>query len=135
MEICAMFKKIHTDKRGEIYATDDILKDGREINIMTLKAGYARGGCIHRKNAEYFAVLEGEVHLVIWMPGSENVVGSYRPTPGHIIKIMPNHPHYFEAISDAVVSEWGVGREETGRDLAMRKIVEKINEEHPANGT
>lgn len=115
--------KIHEDKRGEIYiVTGDSLKDD-EVTLFITKRGFARGGCIHKKNDEYCVVLEGYVEYIL-----KRETKFLRK--GETLLIPKNTPHYFIALTDCLVAEWGATLEEKKeRDEEFRKRVDEINEE------
>ena len=116
------FVKIHEDMRGEIALVLDVLPDGREVTIFTTKKGYARGGCIHRESDEDCAVIVGEIEY--WI-GSEKPVILVR---GDACCIKANTPHYFTALTDTVVMEWGaLPWEKKEKYPPSRKLVDNIN--------
>lgn len=113
--------KIHQDERGEIWV---LLIEGKEHTFLTLKKNFARGGCIHRFSQEHAVVIKGTV---------EYHVRGRRPRvyiKGENISIPPNHPHYFIALEDSIVLEWGpIPEEKKEQHKQWRKVVDKINEE------
>lgn len=113
---------IHSDKRGSIYSIHgkEIAYD--EVAVLATKAGYARGGCIHRINDEHVCVISGVVEYHIDGHYCRLVVGDTIVTP-------KNTPHYLYSVTDSVVLEWGATPEEKKeKHLETRKIVEKIND-------
>ena len=119
------FKKVHEDERGQIYAIGGMLTGDREIALLVTKRGYARGGCIHRRNPEFFIVLSGQVSYHI-AHENEQIVGV-----GEAIEIPPGMPHYFETLMDTVAMEWGTTASEREEyDTKLRRLVEEINRRH-----
>ncbi|KKL23542.1 hypothetical protein LCGC14_2424340 [marine sediment metagenome] len=117
--------EIHKDKRGEILSVTG-LKKFEEITIFTTKATYARGGCIHKKNSEHLCVVEGKINYVYEVYQHSKILKA-----GQSITISPNTPHYFIALEDSVVLEWGAtAKEKKEKYLKFREIVEKINEKN-----
>jgi len=120
-------ERIHKDERGEI----DLLKGMMrypEITLFTTKKGFARGGCIHRVNGEFNVVLEGEIRYFI---GEKEVLMKV----GDSVTIPKNTPHYFIALTDSLVAEWGCEPEEkVEKHKEFREIVDKINKEKLQNG-
>ena len=112
--------KIHQDERGEIWT---LMIDGREHTFLKSNKNSARGGCIHRFSEEHAVVLHGAV---------EYHVRGRKPRifkNGEILLIKPNCPHYFIALEDAVVLEWGPSPEEKKeKHKQWRKVVDRINE-------
>lgn len=116
------FRRVHKDKRGEIYVIEDVLPGDREITLLTTKRGYARGGCVHRYNDELFMLFSGRVSYKI---GNEDdrIVEA-----GEIIEILAGSPHYFKALIDTVAVEWGATiHEKKEYDPPFRRIVDEIN--------
>jgi len=113
--------KIHQDERGEIWV---LLIDGKEHTFLITRKKFARGGCIHRVSQEQAVVIKGTV---------EYHVRGRRPKvyrKGESLSILPNHPHYFVALEDSIVLEWGPSSEEKKEKYKQwRKVVDKINEE------
>jgi len=91
---------IHKDERGDIHLLLGDLDTLEEVTIFKTKKGFARGGCIHHKSDEYCVLFEGEVIYII---GDKRSVCK----PGDRIYIPVNTPHYFIALSDCVMAEWG----------------------------
>jgi hypothetical protein len=112
--------KIHQDERGEIWT---LMIDGIEHTFLKSNKNCARGGCIHRLSREYAVVLQGAV---------EYHVRGKKPRiykKGESLSIQPNCPHYFIAIEDSVVMEWGPSPEEKKEKYPQwRKVVDRINE-------
>lgn len=116
------FRKVHEDERGEIHVIEGVLPGDREITLLTTKPGYARGGCVHDCNPEFFTVLSGQVRYNI-QEEEEQIVGV-----GEMIKIPAGKPHYFEALVETVAIEWGPTVEEKKEyDSVFRQLVEEIN--------
>ena len=114
-------EKIHKDGRGEIYLIKGDLKEHEEITLFITKKGFARGGCIHKKNNEFCVVLEGTIKHVI----KDNVKILQK---GESIKVPRNTPHYFVGAIDSIVLEWGATPEEKKeKHKEFRKIVDEIN--------
>ena len=55
---------IHEDFRGKISRLVEGFKTFPEVTIFETKAGFCRGGCIHRLSDESVVVLEGEIVYV-----------------------------------------------------------------------
>ena len=115
-------KKVNEDERGSIYSiTGDEIKPHHELVLLCTKKGYARGGCIHYKNAEYIVIIEGKVdyHIrraEIWMKKGDT---EYIPATA---------PHYLVSKTDSIVMEWGPEpNEKDTKDSVMREYVNKIN--------
>jgi len=118
--------KIHSDKRGDIYNITEDLKEFEEVVIFTCKKGFARGGCIHNKNDEYCVVIEGCIRYYIGNKPYPTVLGS-----GDRVRIPKRTSHYFIALKDSIVMEWGATKEEKlEKHPGTRKIVEEINEKN-----
>lgn len=116
--------QIHKDKRGKIYLLKGDLKEHREITVFSTKKGFARGGCIHEFNGEINTVLEGKIRYTI---GTKKVLLK----KGQSIKIPKKTPHYFIALADSLVVEWGANPEEKIKKYKpFREIVDKINKKH-----
>ena len=116
------FSKIHEDERGEIYILEG-LSSYPEATIFFTKAGYARGGCIHRKSVEFNVVIEGKIRY--------NVNGiMHRYSDGQTILIPPSSPHYFISETDSIVLEWGATIEEKKeKHEEFRGEVDSINKD------
>lgn len=118
------FERVHEDERGEIYVITGALPEGREITLFTTKAGYARGGCVHRENWERATVIDGGVKYHIEGMSPKAFWG------GDLITIPAGEAHYFISLTDSVVIEWGATVEEKKEyDPGWRKEVERINNE------
>ena len=116
------FTKIHEDKRGAIYLIQDLLGDNKEINLLEIKKGYARGGCYHSNN-ENFVVIKGKVKFIC---GDKEK----KVSKGESGEIPAFQPHAFIALEDSIVSEWGITTEEKEKDTKdpkLREIIDKIN--------
>jgi len=88
------------------------------------KEKFCKGGCIHRFSQEHAVVIKGTVEYHV--RGRKPRV--YRK--GESLLIPPNFPHYFIALEDSIVLEWGPSPEEKKeRYKQWRKVVDKINEE------
>jgi mannose-6-phosphate isomerase-like protein (cupin superfamily) len=118
------FSKIHEDERGAIFLLTGLFPEDKEVTLFITKKGYARGGCIHRKNMEYFCVLEGIIKYKI-----ENCFDSkpviYSKGQGDSIGI--GKQHYFTSLTDSMVIEWGATPTEKKEKGIWRKYVDKIN--------
>lgn len=110
---------IHNDERGGIFSlTDDLINN--EVAIFTTSKGFARGGCVHDINNEALCVISGKIDLF---------VEDRRYNPFGTIIIPKGMPHYYVALEDSVVMEWGATPEEKkNKHEETRKIVEEINE-------
>jgi hypothetical protein len=114
-----ILENIHTDKRGEIWT---LMIDGVEHTFLKSNMGYARGGCIHRQSTEHAVILKGLVEYHI--RGKKTKV--YQK--GESLSIKPNCPHYFIAIEDSIVVEWGPSpQEKQEKHPQWRKVVDQIN--------
>lgn len=113
-------RNVHEDFRGSINILTGFRNFEEATVFQTLK-GYARGGCIHNINDERFVVLDGLVDFYLGdIKKSLNV--------GNSIIITRGRPHYFVAVTDCVVMEWGATAEEKkDKHITTRKIVERIN--------
>jgi len=112
-------EKVHEDKRGEIYVIS--MPDGKDIVINTTKKGYARGGCYHAINDEFFMVLKGMVKL--WIGNEYEMYHE-----GMSASIPHNEPHMMRAQEDSITIEWGSTREEKNTYYPeYRKRVEDFN--------
>lgn len=96
--------KIHSDARGTIYLLKGF-NELEEVTVFETNAGYSRGGCIHRINDEHCCIVEGKVSYSIG-----NDVRNY--STGDKFIIPKGTPHYFTALTDCVVLEWGASAEE-----------------------
>jgi len=116
-------KEIHKDERGSInLLVGDTLKNFEEITLFITNEGFARGGCIHRLNNEYCVVLEGKINYFI----GDKPEAIYKE--GDRVFIPKNTPHYFIAMTDCIVVEWGAAPvEKKERHEKFRQIVDKIN--------
>lgn len=120
-------KKIHEDKRGEIWA---FYIGGVEYTLLITSEGYARGGCIHNI-VEHGVVLEGKVEYFIKPLEKGMRRGHWILNKGDRITVPPEHPHYFIALKPSIFLEWGAPSEQKRRKHPKwRKIVDKINEGH-----
>lgn len=112
-------KKIHEDNRGEMYVIP--LENDKEIKILTTKEGYARGGCYHEKNDEFFMVIQGTVNFLIGGRWATYPEGSSGLVPKGL-------PHMMIAETDCLTIEWGATKAETEtRHEGYRKYVESLN--------
>ena len=113
---------MHKDERGEIYVIEGLLSGDREVTIFTTKPDHARGGCVHRVNDEFFLVLSGRVSYKL---GNED---NKILEAGTIIEIPAGNPHYFKALTDSIVIEWGATVQEKKEYYPpLRRLVDEIN--------
>ncbi len=121
---------IHTDSRGSINClTGEELTSCPEITIFHTKKGHARGGCIHYKSQEMLVVIEGTIEYYC-MTSDNGELSEFKAelTKGQTIIIEANIPHYFIALTDCVVAEWGPQLDEKkAKDEYYRTIVDSIN--------
>jgi mannose-6-phosphate isomerase-like protein (cupin superfamily) len=114
-------KKIHHDKRGEIFLLTGGLRGRREITVFITKKGFARGGCIHKASDEFCVVLKGGIKYFIG-----NKIKIIRG--GQSVKVPRNTPHYFVSLDNSLVAEWGATiREKKEKHRSFRKKVDDIN--------
>lgn len=118
-------KLIHEDERGKIFSMtmEELLYD--EVTIFYTNAGYARGGCIHKFNNEYYCVIQGKVEYVTKKGNLSHHSFLLTGDSGIVPK---GTPHYFMAVEDSVIMEWGATIEEKQeKHKEFRKIVDNIN--------
>ena len=114
-------EQIHEDSRGKIALLLDAFKNLKEVTVFVTSKGFARGGCVHKFNDEYCTVIEG---MVEYRLDSRFIILG----PGESLTIQKNTPHYFVALEDSVVLEWGATpKEKQEKDEHFRKIVDEIN--------
>lgn len=112
--------KIHEDERGSISIVKGLIHIP-ELTLFKTNKGFARGGCIHPYSDEYCCIVDGSVRYVIGANGDIF-------TKGMSVLIPKNTPHYFEALEDCIVLEWGATSEEKrNKHSDFRSIVDKIN--------
>ncbi len=117
--------KIHEDSRGTIEILTGDLRSCHEITIFRTNRGYARGGCIHSQSKEHLIVVEGKIRYVCKINGAERQVIL---DAGESITIGPNVAHYFEALTDCLVMEFGpTAEEKNARDEDYRNLVVERN--------
>ena len=117
-------KKVHSDKRGETHSLTSELLHFPEVAIFYTKKGVARGGCIHPKSIEYLCVIEGEIEYVYGEDMNKITLG-----PGDSFAIPEKVPHYFLALEDSLVMEWGPPLEEKQEHHEyFRSIVMALNQ-------
>ena len=115
--------KIHKDARGAIYNLVGDLGTYPEVTIFFTKRGLARGGCIHSLSCEHICVLVGEIKFVYGEDQQDKILRA-----GDSLTIPPTTPHYFVALEDSVVMEWGPQMSEKNeKHLEFRNIVDLIN--------
>lgn len=117
-----LFKKIYEDKRGEIYVVTGLFMEERELTLFTTRKGYSRGGCIHKDSDEWCCVLDGVI---------EYYVEGRSPERFHVGRgtlIPKNTQHFFIALTDSIVIEWGPTPAEKKQKGIWREYVVKINE-------
>ena len=115
------FKKIHEDERGEIYVLTGLFPESREVTIFTTRKGFARGGCVHKDSDEKCCVLDGIIEYSIEGRKPERFYA------GRGTLIPKNAQHFFIALTDCVVMEWGPTPKEKKQKGAWRKYVVEIN--------
>jgi hypothetical protein len=120
-------KKVHTDDRGFIYTLKSPMLTCEEITILLTKAGYARGGCIHRLHDETCVVIEGTITYFSLSPEYKDFsftimhAGSSRVTS-------KGSPHYFVSDTDSVVMEFGANSDEKdNKYYYFKEIVDDLN--------
>lgn len=118
------YKEIHEDRRGRISVLFDVeAGDYKEITILETKEGYARGGCIHDMNDEICIVINGQIKYFILDKKPPRILKK-----GDKIFIPRGIAHYFVALKDSIIIEWGATIREKGKhDPHARKIVDAIN--------
>jgi mannose-6-phosphate isomerase-like protein (cupin superfamily) len=110
---------IHSDYRGAIWT---LMIDGTEHTFLKSNKGYARGGCVHKFSIEHVVILEGSVEYHI----QGKKIRVYKK--GQSLSIQPNRPHYFVALENSTVVEWGPSPEEKKeKHPEWRKVVDQIN--------
>ena len=115
---------ILNDNRGEILLITGF-KQYPECTMFITKAGYARGGCIHRINDEFVCVIEGNIEYICYTPTGMSRTKMFA---GDTVKVPKNTPHYYISWSDSAVLEWGATPEEKKEKHAdFRAIVDEIN--------
>ena len=123
-------RRVHKDKRGEIYILPIANQD---LVFLITNKGYARGGCVHDINDEELLVLKGEIKYVI--KGIQRDVVQIC-SEGMSVTAPKGVPHYFISLTDSVIMEWGATQEEKDkkykpfRDIVDKINVDKINEEN-----
>lgn len=120
-------KKINEDKRGYILLVNDLLDEGKEFTFMFTKKGYARGGCLHSKD-EHYVVIDG-IALLRCKIGEKYVQREVKV--GCAGNIPAGTPHAFIAVTDCIISEWGITtaeKEENKKDEELFQYVKKIND-------
>jgi len=116
-------KLIHIDKRGQITC---FYLGETEFTLLSTKKDYARGGCVHKDNSEFFVVLEGKVEYHIVNEKDKETIKVYCKGENGIIP--PNIPHWLIAVEDSLTLEWGATPEEKAcKDPECRKVVDEIN--------
>jgi mannose-6-phosphate isomerase-like protein (cupin superfamily) len=116
------WSKIHEDDRGSINLIEG-LRQYPEVTIFKTRGGYARGGCVHNEHDEFACVFDGAI-MYYWGNDSKLL------NAGDTIKIPRGSPHYFRALCDCVVAEWGASPEEKKvKHTECRAVVDKINKE------
>lgn len=126
------FNNVHTDTRGTIKTiTGEALGKYEEATLLYTLKNYARGGCIHKHSLEYLCVLSGKIqlfykHYMLDSGGDTDV--NIILVAGQNFMILPNMPHYFVALEDSLVIEWGPDLEEKNEKYEdYRRIVDAIN--------
>ena len=126
-------KQIQSDERGSISLLEEGFKNLQEVTVFHTYAGFARGGCVHNIHDEHVCVVEGVIEYFCYdEKGLE--VKKQRLFQGDTIKIKSRTPHYFIAMLDSVVMEWGATPgEKKEKHKETRKIVDKINEQNESS--
>ncbi len=116
-------KKIHEDKRGSVHVLTGEPLTVPEISFLTCRAGLARGGCIHEKSRENLTVISGSIYYFWGQEENHKIIHQ-----GESIIIEANTPHYFLALTDCIVIEWGADlNEKQTKYQPFRAIVDEIN--------
>ncbi len=124
-------KRVHKDKRGEIYVLSVV---GKELTFLITKKGYARGGCVHKINHENVFVLSGKIKYVIKGVHKNNNIYKQICDEGARAETFKGTPHYFVSLTDSIVMEWGATKAEKDKKYKpFRDIVNKINEKNTTN--
>lgn len=101
-------KTATSDKRGSIYLIENLLSNNAEFTFMEIKSGFARGGCYHEKD-ERFVVLSGYAEYITVVKGQIHKLNICEGIAGFIPAGLP---HAFVALTDCIISEWGISTEE-----------------------
>ena len=112
-------KKVHEDERGEIFVIPCTKE--KDLAMFKTKKGYARGGCVHVFDDEYFVVIKGKIACIIddeYLEYDEGMSGM----------IPRNSPHMTIALTDSILMEWGARRDDKNvYHEDYREKVKKIN--------
>ena len=121
--------RVHNDERGSITSLTGLTQCPEIVFVKTNK-GYARGGCVHETD-ETVLVIEGSIILTCDFSTPKRINQQWlQMDAGDPSMIVPaNVPHYFQALEDCLVMEYGPDNEYTQKDSRMRNTVEKINQE------
>jgi len=93
---------LHEDFRGKIIRNNI---EGTKFNTLFTKAGMYRGGDYH-SIPQLNLFLSGEVEVTI-RDGNKDVVTIKKAN--EFLRIPPNTPHVFKALTDSVMLEWWDG--------------------------
>jgi len=126
--------KVADDKRGAIHLVENLLADNKEFTFLEIKKGFARGGCYHDV-PENWIVLRGSVRVGTFDTKNdwEHIGGYYSNVgkkEGDSGIFLPGVAHFFEALEDSIIIEYGVTSAEKKDDKKfepLRTMVNKIN--------
>ncbi len=95
-----------------------LVHDGwKQVNVITSKAGKARGGHYHKYNEECFYVVNGRFELTVW---KDDVKERYTMKEGDMFKISPYVYHTFEYTEETLLVSMysrGVELDEQTKDI------------------
>jgi len=118
------FEFIHKDYRGSIHC---FYVGTKEYSILETKKGYARGGCVHGDDVEYFTILEGKIEYWMELNGKMRCVVYNK---GKSSWVPRGSVHYSLALQDTVMMEWNTDVQNMVQDPLTRKKVEEINQKN-----
>ena len=83
---------VREDGRGRLLG---LMNEGiwEEFNFLETKAGQVRGNHFHRETREVFFIIEGEVEVVIKIPGQPEI--GLNLHDGDLIRLEPGETHTF----------------------------------------
>ena len=127
MPLAYSVKNVSDDERGKIFEFLPALGTASiHINFMTIKAGKARGGHLHKYEEDFF-VVSGQVRYLEYKEGQQELKSS-RHGPGDTIKTTPGVAHMIMAVLDCVIVELRPADTsfKAQNDPQMRTVVELL---------